>query len=269
MLISGDDSISYEEYVVRKYLNGKNGLSLLSLGSGICSHEMLFAKHSCFRSVKCVDFSENIIDKAKQKAQEQGLANMEFETSDVNDLIIPPNTYNIILFHSSLHHFKNIPELLAKVRIGLKDDGFLIINEYVGPNRLQIKRTPLNVINRIILNEIPEKYRKRFITNTYKNRVSGSGVLRMIITDPSEAVESSRIIPSIRNGFDVVEEKKLGGDLLMWLFKDISHNFLNDNSETNVILDKVFQIEDDYLKGNDGNFVFGIYQSKKMSLDYE
>lgn len=262
LLVSGDKNIPYENYVVEKYLVGKRNLSLLSLGSGACSHEILFAKHPCFQSVRCVDFSEKILEKAKQNAHEQGIGNMVFDAIDVNSILIAPNSFDLILFHSSLHHFKDLSGLLAKVRAGLKRDGLLIINEYVGPNRLQINGSQLKVISRILKYEIPKDFRKRLITNTYKNRVSGSGILRMIITDPSEAIESSRIIPTIRNMFDAVEEKKLGGDLLMWIFKDISHNFLDDRGETNEILDRVFHLEDEYLKENDGDFVFGIYRSR-------
>jgi len=264
LLVSGEKSISYENYVAEKYLAGKDNLHLLSLGSGACSHEILFAKHSCFESVKCVDFSEKILEKANQNALEQGVGNMIFESADVNGFQIDPESYDIILFHSSLHHFKDVPTLLAKVRKGLKRDGLLIINEYVGPNRLQIKDRQIKTVNRMLKYEFPRNYRKRRITNTYKNRISGSGILRMIITDPSEAVESQRIIPSVRELFDIVEEKKLGGDLLMWLFKDISHNFLDDDLETNGILDRVFQQEDEYLKENDGDFVFGVYRSKPL-----
>lgn len=267
LLISGDKNTSYEGYVVEKHLADRLNLNLLSLGSGVCSHEILFAKHPCFHSVRCIDFSDKILEKAKQNAQEQGVENMVFESADVNSFQIDPDSYDIILFHSSLHHFKNVPALLARVRTGLRKDGLLIINEYVGPNRLQIKSSQIKEINRILKNEIPKDYRKRFITNTYKNAVSGSGELRMIITDPSEAIESSRIIPAIKDFFDVVEVKKLGGDLLMWLFKDISHNFLNDSRVTNEILDKVFQFEDEYLKVNEGDFVFGVYRAKPFSVN--
>jgi ubiquinone/menaquinone biosynthesis C-methylase UbiE len=261
-IITGDENVSYESYVVDKYFERRENLTLLSLGSGMCSHEMLFAKYPCFASVRCVDFSEKILEKAKQIAQEQDLKNIFFEPADVNSFHIEPNSYDLILFHSSLHHFKNIQFLLSKAKAGLKSNGFLVINEYVGPDRLQIDRIQLKEINRLLKDEIPKNYRKRCLTNNNKKNVSGSGILRMIITDPSEAVESSRIIPSIRELFETVEEKKIGGDLLMWIFKDIAHNFLNDNRETNEILDKVFCAEDEYLRGKDSDFVFGVYKTK-------
>jgi hypothetical protein len=81
----------------------------------------------------------------------------------------------------------------------------------------------------------------------------------MIITDPSEAVESESIRPSIQQLFRTLEEKKIGGDLLMLLFKDISHNFLENSQETNALLEQIFAAEDAYLANNDSDFIFGVY----------
>jgi ubiquinone/menaquinone biosynthesis C-methylase UbiE len=267
IIITGDKQITYEKYIVEKYFSERNDLSLLSLGSGICSHEMLFAEQKSFQYVKCIDFSEKTLRKAQKNASEQGLSSMVFEVADVNTILIPKNTYDIILFHSSLHHFKYLSVLLAKVSQGLKKGGILVINEYVGPNRLQIKRVQIDLINNIITNEIPKVYRKRLNVNSYKKKVSGSGLLRMLITDPSEAVESKKILPTLRELFDVVEEKNLGGDLLMWLFKDIAHNFQADNAETNRILDRVFQLEDEYIEVNGSAFLFGVYKVKPDSFE--
>lgn len=261
-LISGNESVSYEDYVVEKYLKGRSGLNLLSLGCGTCSHEMIFARHHCFQLVKCVDFSDKTLGVAEDQANALGLTNMLFECADVNGIQIPPSTYDVVLFHSSLHHFRNIPDLLQKVKGVLRSGGVLILNEYVGPNRLQITKGQLKAINEVLRTCIPREYKRRFLTNIYKEKVWGSGLIRMFVTDPSEAVESEGIEPAINAYFNVIEEKRQGGDLLMWVFKDISHNFLQDNDETNRVLDNVFRFEDDFLSRNDASFVFGIYSPK-------
>jgi len=260
-LVSGDKNLSYEQYFVVKYLKGKRNLSMLSLGSGTCSHELKFAKYPNFKKVTCVDFSEKLLIEANENAAKNGIKSIEFVASDVDKFHIESKGYDVILFHSSLHHFKNIPKLLKRVHSGLKDDGFLIINDYVGPNRLQLRKEQIKEINRLLKN-IPKEYRKKIATNKYKQSVSGPGLLRMLITDPSEAVESITIIPSLKVMFETIEEKKLGGDLLMWVFKDISHNFLQDDTKTNEILSIAFQAEDEYLRDTRSDFVFGVYNKK-------
>jgi ubiquinone/menaquinone biosynthesis C-methylase UbiE len=217
-IISGDNTESYEHYIVEKYFFSKENLKLLSLGSGVCSHEIQFATYKNFIEIRCVDFSEKILAEAEKKAKEKKLSNMIFECTNINNIQLLDNYYDAVLFHSSLHHFKNIDLLLDKVKKTLAHDGLLIINEYVGSSRLQLKKAQIKEINRILKFEIPRNYKKRFKINITKNKVSGPGLLRMIITDPSEAIESNRIIPYIHDRFNIVEEKKLGGNLAMLVF---------------------------------------------------
>lgn len=260
--ISGDKNISYEDYTVKKYLSNKAGLKMISLGSGVCSHEMQFAKHKVFDEVRCVDLSENILEEAKQISVDRGLENMIYESIDINSINLKANNFDLVLFHSSLHHFKNIDTLLQKVDIALKPDGLLIINEYVGPKRLAINKKQKQEINRILKYEIPKSYRKRIKTDWLKRKVSGPGLLRMLVADPSEAVESDKILPAIHKYFDSIEEIKLGGNITMFLFKDIAHHFINNDTKTQSIIDNILNLEDKFLENNPSTNVFGIYKKK-------
>jgi hypothetical protein len=86
----------------------------------------------------------------------------------------------------------------------------------------------------------------------------------MFIADPSEAVSSADILPCLNNQFTVLEEKKIGGDILHYILKDISHNFLNQDARTNIILDQIFKIEDEYIQDKKySDFMFGVYQKKE------
>lgn len=261
-LITGDKNIFYENYFVQKYLDGRSGLKLLSLGSGVCSHELRFAAHSCFSEVKCIDFSEVVLSEAAAKAANAGLRNMIFEVDDVNTLTIPDKEYDVILFHSSLHHFKDLDVLLEKVKRGLKDNGFLVINEYVGKNRIQLSRPQVREINRILKHEIPDSFKIRHITGLRKNSFSGPGWLRMIISDPSEAIESENIIPQLHLNFIPLEEKNIGGNIVIFLLKDIAHHFDNETKEAEQLLSKIFKIEDEFLTSHPSDMIFGVYKPK-------
>jgi hypothetical protein len=50
----------------------------------------------------------------------------------------------------------------------------------------------------------------------------------------------------------------------MNVLKDISHHFVETNNEKEEILIKLFEFEDQYLKSNDSDFIFGIYQRKEV-----
>lgn len=259
-LIFGDENLNYEEYLMQTILNKKSNLKLLSLGSGFCNHEIKLAEYSNFEQITCVDLSEYRISEAKNIAKKKNLKNIEFICSNLEDFHFSKSHFDIVLFNSSLHHFKNVESLLVtKILYCLNDSGLLVINEYVGPNRLQFSKWQVKKINEAI-KIIPRKFRKRFKTSLYKKNFSGYGIIRMIIADPSECVDSASIIPSIHKYFEAVIEEPYGGNILMHALKDISHNFIDLNKENKRVLDCLFQFEDEYLKKNPSDFVFGVYK---------
>ena len=170
--------------------------------------------------------------------------------------------YDVVLFYAALHHFKDIELIAERVSKSLRNDGFLILYEYVGKNRLQFEKEKIKEMNRL-LRLVPVKFRKRYLTKFSKNKIYAPGLLRMIISDPSEAIESETIIPVIHREFKVLEEKGTGGDLLMMVLKDIAHNFMTGTPETKEILKRLFEEEDNYLMNLEiPDFIFGVYRKK-------
>lgn len=169
--------------------------------------------------------------------------------------------FDIEKLRSSLHHFKNLESLLKKkVATWLKKGGYLIINEYVGPDRLQYPKKQLLEINQA-LKTIPKKYRKIKNLPMHKNKVMGPGIIRMILADPSECIESLKILPIIHQNFNIVIEKPFGWSILSSVLKDIADHFFSVNAEKQEILETQFKIEDNYLKKNQSDFIFGVYKT--------
>lgn len=68
----------------------------------------------------------------------------------------------------------------------------------------------------------------------------------VIAVDPSEAVRSAEIVPLLRQHFDIVEYKPLGGTILQFLLADIARNFQRDEAGAR-LLEMLFAIEDALL----------------------
>jgi hypothetical protein len=83
----------------------------------------------------------------------------------------------------------------------------------------------------------------------------------MIISDPSECIDSSTIIPAVHKHFKVIEEKPFGGNLIANVFRDISHHFVDLNEEKQQVLENIFKIEDEFLVTNPSNFMVGFYEN--------
>lgn len=258
---TGNPNVEYEDYVMEKLFFKVENLRMLSVGCGTGSRERKFAKYENFSLIEGIDLAPSKIEEAQRVALQSDLNNVRYYPGDFRSFSFEPNSYDLILFNSSLHHFAGIEQLMrSRVLPLLKKEGYLIIFEYVGPNRLQWTKEQLDYANKLF-REIPNKYRARLSSTTIKTKIYRPGLLRMYLIDPSEAVASEQILPAIHKYFKPIEERKVGWDILHLLLKDISHHFLSDNSETKSLLSYLFEQEDRYMsKTGRSDCVFGIYQ---------
>lgn len=261
-LLSGGKDLSTEQFVFTQFIKGKQNLKVLSLGSGSCRSELILAEHQNIEEMLCIDIAEKPLHEAKKRAEIRKLNNIKFKAQDINNYFFTENYFDIIYMKSSLHHFKGVDNLIGNlITKALKKNGVLIINEYVGPNRLQFPRHQIKAINEAI-QLIPKKYRKRYKVNLNKNRVYGAGWIRMILADPSECIDSESIKPALKKYYNKVYEAGYGGNILTLCLKDLAHHFVELNEEKEDILNKLFEFEDNYLKKYPSDFIFGVYTPK-------
>ncbi len=261
-LTTGNKNTDFEDFFMNEFLLKSNDLKVISLGSGGCDRELKLATYPQFSEITCVDIVPENLNAAKARITEEHKAQMIFLCESIYDLHMPKESYDVVFFYASLHHFKNVEQLINDTIIpALKPGGLIIINEFVGADRLQFPKKQLVAVNKSLAH-IPKKWRVRRATTLVKNKFYGCGLLRMIVADPSECVDSSNIVPSLHNNLNVVFEKGYGGNLTINVLKDIAHHFVELNEEKKKILDKLFQLEDEYLLTERSDFVCGIYQKK-------
>ena len=255
--MTGDENLGYAQYVVDKYFRGRTNIHMLSPGCGAGVKEIQFAKIPAFERIDGYDISPTRIEAATKKAVALNLANIRFSVGNIYDLKVETK-YDIVLFDSCLHHFDNLGPLLEKVKTYLKKDGLLVIVEFTGPNRYQYTESHVRKCNQA-LELIPRSHRTFYRTSILKSRIWAPGYVRMYLSDPSEGIKSGEILPAIGERFHVLEEKKIGGDLLAPVLKGTVHHYL-ENEASNHILDALFEFEKEYLKTLPrANYTFGVY----------
>lgn len=260
--LSGDPQKTFDIYLTENYFQGKTDLKLISVACGVGNREIRLAESGHFSEVLGIDLSGESIKEANRKVNEKGLSSIRFEQADFYSFDLKGGYYDVVLFYSALHHFKNIEQVAERISKTLKNDGLVILCEYAGKNRLQFSKDQVAEMNRL-LDIIPEQYKTRYLTGYNKKAVYAPGLLRMVISDPSEAVESESIMPVIHSKFGVLEEKKIGGDLLMMVLKDIAHHFISEDPKAKRVLERLFDEEDKYLTDvASPNFIFGVYRKK-------
>jgi ubiquinone/menaquinone biosynthesis C-methylase UbiE len=250
-LVSGSASVGYHQYLCEKWLKSRSDHLALSLGCGTGHNELIWAKLNKFERIDAYDLSAPRIQTATKAAAYFGYGNLiRYAVGDVFDIEVKDSLYDVIVVEQSLHHFSPLDKILARIATFLKKDGYFFLNEFVGPTRFQWTDRQIEAVNGLLA-VLPNKYKTLWKSNTIKKIVVRPSHLRMILGDPSEAVESDRIVPLLGNTFDVVELKGYGGSILHLLFNGIAHNFLDDDPETGLYLKMIFDVEDLLLQSQD------------------
>jgi hypothetical protein len=112
-----------------------------------------------------------------------------------------------------------------------------------------------------MLARLPEDYRRQR-DGTLKERVGRPSRLRMMLTDPSEAVESGRIVPLLAERFDMIELRPLGGSAVYLVLDEIAHNF--EGEEGGVLLQELLAEEDALIDSGElqSDYVLGVYRRR-------
>lgn len=259
--ITGSPDTDFNDYVAEKYLADRRDLVAVSLGCGTGVREKRWAETGKFRRIDGYDVSKPRIESARASAKAAGLNDLlNFHVGDVFSDVVD-GAYDIVIVEGSLHHFSPLEAILGRIQNLLQDDGYLLVNEFVGPTRFQWEDRQLLEINRLLAS-LPDRLKTKWDGKTIKTRVGRPSKLCIRYGDPSEAIESDRILPMLKTKFCPVEVKPYGGTILHMLFHEIAHNFRTDDPEVKKWLRVCFQTEDAFIESGDltSDFVAGVYQ---------
>lgn len=126
---------------IAKSLNGKSGSTLLDAGCGSCRHSPRLAKHGM--KVTAVDYSEYIVEKAKESLAVQGLENdIEVRQEDLLNFSFPDNSFDYILCWGVLMHIPEVEVAISEVSRVLKPGGVIVLSE-VNMNSIEVNSIEL------------------------------------------------------------------------------------------------------------------------------
>jgi 2-polyprenyl-3-methyl-5-hydroxy-6-metoxy-1,4-benzoquinol methylase len=248
----------FAEQVTRRWLSGRSGLRALSLGCGPGDRELEWARLGVFAQITGVDIAPEQIERATTNAKEAGLDDaLSFHVADARAALREAaGQYDVVLALDSLHHFSHLEEITRLTARALGPGGLLIMDEYVGPSRFQWPRGQMRAAN-ALLGALPEGHRTQR-DGQIKRRVVRPSQLSMRLDDPSEAVESSRLMPALHRHFAILEEHPYGGILHLALH-GIAHNFLaEDDPATIQALRLCLSAEDQALTRLGHDFTYAV-----------
>jgi SAM-dependent methyltransferase len=258
----GPAEISFAEHVTRTWLAGRSGLRALSLGCGTGDWEIEVTRLGVFEHITGIDISPEQIDRATQQAKEAGLDHaLSFRIGDVRQVLREEEQYDVVLARQSMHHFDHVRETVGLIAQALRPGGLLILDEYVGPSRFQWTRAQMRAAN-ALLAALPVPLRAQS-DGRIKQRVIRPSLLSMRLDDPSEAVEASELLPSLRRRFAILEQHPYGSILHLALH-GIAHNFLGNDPATAQVMQQCVTAEDEALARLGHDFVYAVCSPREV-----
>ena len=132
------DEAAYQKklQITREYL--KPDMELLEFGCGTGSTAIVHAPY--VKHILALDVSAKMLELAKEKADANGIANISFEKSDIEDFSAPDQTFDAVLGLSILHLLEDRDAVIARVHDILKPGGVFVSSTVCIGNRMKFLR---------------------------------------------------------------------------------------------------------------------------------
>ena len=250
LLVSGDPRKDRFQYFIDRYYRHdrpqRQVKRILTLGCGAGAFERGLSQYKFAKIHEAIDISDQAVAEAAKLARAENLEGIRYKVGDLNNIELPPLTYDVVFGISSIHHVLNLEQLFHQVALSLKPGGYFFLDEYIGPTRFQWPDGQLAIINEQIA-ALPPEFKRSISNGSVKGSIGRVSVEELYAIDPSEAVRSAEILKMLPFYFDIVEIKGCGGSLLHPLLEGIAGNFAEDDPRAMKHLQSLFELEDQLI----------------------
>ncbi|HJW92033.1 MAG TPA: class I SAM-dependent methyltransferase, partial [Thermoanaerobaculia bacterium] len=209
-MIGGDESLWPIEWLERE-TGHRTFERALSIGCGTGVLERQLIERGIAKSVDAFDGSPASIRIARRAADEAGFGDrIRYFVADFNRSALPRDRYDLVLFHQSLHHVGKLERLFRDVLRAMKRDGYLYLDEFIGPSRHEWdpkKLAPYDAMMHTLPREL---------------RLVEKLPMPVQPEDPSEAIRSAEIVEQLTIGFRIQSMRGYGGNLLSVIYPFIA-----------------------------------------------
>lgn len=123
------DELAYEE-ITNKILNTiKKEDIILEIATGTGNIALKIAEKA--DKIVAVDFSDNMIEIAKEKAKKRSISNVKFQIQDAYNLEFESNSFDVVVISNALHIMTDPDKALLEIRRVLRPTGILIAPTFV------------------------------------------------------------------------------------------------------------------------------------------
>lgn len=261
-LVTGKRNYHYLSYFKDKYLlDIKPIIASMGCGSGHLERTLINNFNYSYEEIHGFDINPHLIEFANQESSKLGFSRVNYFLMDLDNPQLTPSYYDLIIFFHSLHHVENLENSLKEVKKALRNNGILLIVDFIGPSRFQWSDKQIEIAQELF-DIIPSKYKKMLsfagTVSNHKTIITRPSPDEVAQADPSEAVRSGDIMSIVANEFKIIEKKFMGGTLLSLLFQNIAGNFNETDEADRAFILLMQKIEELVLRESilEPNYIF-------------
>jgi SAM-dependent methyltransferase len=128
-VLSAERDCQYMLPTLIQLAEAKPDLKLLDVGCGPGSITNSLSFYLPEGHVTGIDYSEAMLEKARQQAQERGIENVTYQQANVYTLPFPDETFDVLHTHQAVAHFKEHITALKEMLRVTKKGGLLCMRE--------------------------------------------------------------------------------------------------------------------------------------------
>lgn len=225
----------------------------VSVGCGDASRELSLLQQNIVQKFILFEISESRIKRIYEKAEELSLLDRITVYNVDHTEVTLNNEADLIFWCHSLHHMFDVHKSIEWSKAALKKGGLFAMYDFIGAARFQWSDEALDYASKI-KSILPEELLYDPINKIMTDRkVKRPPRNKLIKRDPTEAVDSDRIIEGIKVNFNDCDVKYLGGIVFHLALNGLMCHFV-DNPHTEKLLESFLIIDDLLSKDGFNNF---------------
>ncbi len=241
------------QHFAQNYCDQKQKYTILSLACGNGWQDRDLVRHIHEKKYVGVDVSKELIKSANNQKPNN---NFEYKIKNLNtDKLGYKDHFDIAINLAGLHHVENMEHIMQETHKALKPGGYFVHYEYIGPKRNQYPDKQLKLMN-WMQHQFPQYLVGR-------SPITKPSLEVMLKEDPSEAIGSELIIPSLKKLFKIIHLQYLNGGMLYQVLYNQVQNFDQNNKKHNKLLADMIKIEENYTKQGKSKPLFAYIIAQK------
>ena len=232
-LATGNPNVDWMTHLYTTYFNQRKNLKVISVICGNGWQDRVMDKIFNFKIINGFDISNDLLRIARAESSNN---KYHYYQKNLNIDEIKLKNYDLAVNLAGLHHINKMNHVIKQIYNTLKARGIFVHYEYIGSKRNQYSDNDLKYMN-----IMQKKFPAKLVGRTPITRPS---IEMMLQEDPSEAIGSEKIIPTLKKYFKIDYIRYLNGGMLYQVLYNHVQKFDQLNQKQNRLLQKNIEYEE-------------------------